>query len=228
MVLFSTKKIGKQGNIGEVLRKKREQMGWSVHQLSRWIAVAERYVEAIEAEEWERLPGEVYIRNFLRRYASEVDLEPQRVEKAYQQHSGMSYSTSISSLQRTLPLPAKHFMILPKYIRNGFVVLGICAVLAYLGWQANMYFSPPSLVVFSPTDDLITSQPTIELRGQTDPEVEVTVNDIPISVNAGSFSENLDLQSGINVLKITATKKQGIKSEIYRKVMWRANDISKN
>jgi hypothetical protein len=98
----------------------------------------------------------------------------------------------------------------------------------YLGWQAKMYFTPPELNIYAPIDNLITSEPNVLLQGSTDPEIEVKVNDVLISVNEGNFEEELDLQPGLNILKVTATKKHGPTNEVYRRVMWRTDEISNN
>lgn len=229
MVSFSVKKVKSvTGDLGELLQKKRQEAGFSLHQLSRRTLIAERYLEAIECEEWNRLPGEVYIKNFLKRYAFEVGLDPIRVENSYKRFGGWENNLSVKSLQKTLPLSSTHFMILPKYIRNFFIGCVLCILFGYLGWQAKMYFTPPELNIYTPVDNLITSEPNVLLQGSTDPEIEVKVNDVLISVNEGNFEEELDLQPGLNILKVTATKKHGPTNEVYRRVMWRTDEISNN
>ena len=221
MVSFTVKKIKSEiGELGELLASKRQAVGLSLSQLSRRTTIAERYLTAIELEDWTSLPGEVYIKNFLRRYALEVGLDPVRVEKKYQQSEKNISSGSIHSLQKTLPLPASQFIILPKFIRNFFIVILLFLLVGYIGWQTKSYFMPPQLSIFYPTDNLITTDANIVLSGATDPEIEIMINDVLVPVNNGQFEEELDLQPGVNIFKITATKKNGPTREVFRRVMW--------
>lgn len=222
MVSFTVKKIkNESSNLGDLLKKKRQEAGLSLAQLSRRTSIPEKYLTAIEAEDWLKLPGEVYIKNFLRRYASEVKLDPTRVEKKYEQSKVSLTASSINSLQKTLPLPASNFIILPKFIRNFLIIFLLVLLIGYIGWQAKAYFMPPELSIYYPTDNLITEVPTIILSGKTDPEVEVMVNNVSVPVNNGLFTEEIDLQPGVNILKIKAIKKNGPTKEEFVRVMWR-------
>lgn len=223
MVSFTVRKINTPiGELGELLAKKRQTAGWSLSQLSRRLSIAERYLVAIEAEDWQRLPGEVYILNFLRRYALAVGLDPARVEKKFQQQKPNLNSSSIHSLQKTLPLPARQFINLPKFVKNFFIFSLLLVLFGYISWQTKAYFTPPQLRIFYPTDNLIVAEPNIVLSGQTDSEAEVMINDILTAVNNGQFAEEIDLQPGINILKITATKKNGPAQEVFIRVWWRS------
>ncbi len=222
MVSFTVKKIKSEiSNLGDLLKKKRQEAGLSLPQLSRRTSIPEKYLIAIEAEDWLKLPGEFYIKNFLRRYAFEVKLDPTRIEKKYEQSKVSLTTSSINSLQKTLPLPVSNFIILPKFIRNFLIVFLLVLLISYIGWQAKAYFMPPELSIYYPTDNLITEVPTIILSGKTDPEVEVMVNNVLVTVNNGLFTEEIDLQPGVNILKIKAIKKNGPIKEEFVRVMWR-------
>ncbi len=226
MVFFTAKKIKQISNLGDVLKKKRRELGMSLSQISKRTLIAERYLQLIEDEDWQRLPGEIYIKNFLKRYAMELGLDSDRVLMSYSDN-GSAYETSIYSLQKTLPLAQSNFFNIPKLLRNSALILLVVLFVGYLGWQTNKIVTPPELSVYSPVDNLVTSESKIIIQGETEPEVEVTVNNISIPVNEGQFHEELDLQQGLNVLKITAQKKYSKQQVIYRKIMWKTNDISK-
>jgi len=221
---WQSRKINRLGDLGETLKRKRVELGFSLAQVSRHSLIAERYLEAIEQEDWNYLPGEAYVRNFLKRYANELRLDPNRVLKAYESQSGLIHQSSIGSLQRTLPLPSSSFMVLPKLIRNVVIVAVILLVVGYLAWQVNQILTPPQLIINSPVDNLVTEESQIVISGETDSEVEVAINDITIPVNKGKFKETIDLQVGLNMLKISASKKYGRPQVVYRQVMWQPED----
>ncbi|MGD9734633.1 MAG: helix-turn-helix domain-containing protein [Solirubrobacterales bacterium] len=64
------------GRIGDELRQERRARGIELEEIEAATGVRARFLEAIEEEEWERLPGEFYVRAFTRTYAAYLGLDP--------------------------------------------------------------------------------------------------------------------------------------------------------
>ncbi|MDA8345766.1 MAG: helix-turn-helix domain-containing protein [Thermaerobacter sp.] len=62
--------------IGEQLRAARSARGLSLQDVQKELRIREKYLEALEAENFEEIPGLVYARGFLRSYARYLDLDP--------------------------------------------------------------------------------------------------------------------------------------------------------
>ncbi len=62
--------------LGAMLRKRREAMGASLAEVETATKIRQKYLAAIEADEWQLLPGEVVGRGFLRNYATYLGLDP--------------------------------------------------------------------------------------------------------------------------------------------------------
>jgi len=64
--------------VGERLREERVRQGLSLADIATQTRISERFLEAIEAQDFDRLPGLVFTRNFVRQYASalKTDAEP--------------------------------------------------------------------------------------------------------------------------------------------------------
>lgn len=60
--------------LGELLRKAREARGLAISDVQEATKIRSRYLEAIEQGDFEALPGEVYVKGFLRNYAEAVGL----------------------------------------------------------------------------------------------------------------------------------------------------------
>lgn len=60
--------------LGELLRKAREARGLTISDVQDATKIRSRYLEAIEQGDFEALPGEVYVKGFLRNYAEAVGL----------------------------------------------------------------------------------------------------------------------------------------------------------
>src|SRR4051794_19910891 len=60
--------------IGDSLREARTRRGLSAADVQKGIRIRERYLTALEEERWELLPGEAYVKGFLRTYAEFLGL----------------------------------------------------------------------------------------------------------------------------------------------------------
>ena len=62
-------------SIGEKLRLEREARGIALRQISEQTRISIRYLEAIEADDYKRLPGGIFNRSFVRAYAKFVGVD---------------------------------------------------------------------------------------------------------------------------------------------------------
>lgn len=63
--------------IGDELRQVRQRQNLTLEQVSQRTKIPQRSLEAIEAEDFSRLPGIVFARNFVRLYALDLKLDPE-------------------------------------------------------------------------------------------------------------------------------------------------------
>ncbi len=69
---------------GENLRREREMRGVSLEEISSATKISMRFLEAIEREEFSKLPGGIFSRSFVRTYARYLGLDEERVVAEYQ------------------------------------------------------------------------------------------------------------------------------------------------
>ena len=68
---------------GVILRKAREEKGWSYSDVEDSIKIRVRYLEAMENEDYEILPGPIYSKGFLRNYSRLLGLNPEEIVNYY-------------------------------------------------------------------------------------------------------------------------------------------------
>jgi cytoskeleton protein RodZ len=73
-------------SIGETLRRERLRRGWSLEQVARETRIGLHLLEAIEADQFDRLPGGVFARNFVRQYAQMLELDDEGMIAAFRHH----------------------------------------------------------------------------------------------------------------------------------------------
>jgi len=69
---------------GENLRREREMRGVSLEEISSATKISLRFLEAIEREDFAKLPGGIFSRSFIRSYARYLGLDEERVVAEYQ------------------------------------------------------------------------------------------------------------------------------------------------
>ena len=71
--------MGVDGGVGATLRKARNRRKLGLSEVEAATRIRARYLRAIEAEEWDALPGGVYTRAFIRTYADHLGLDGARL-----------------------------------------------------------------------------------------------------------------------------------------------------
>jgi cytoskeleton protein RodZ len=69
---------------GENLRREREMRGVSLEEISSATKISLRFLEAIEREDFSKLPGGIFSRSFIRSYARYLGLDEERVVAEFQ------------------------------------------------------------------------------------------------------------------------------------------------
>ncbi len=65
--------------IGEKLRRQRTQLGLDIAQIAKETKIGTRLLQAIEAEDFDKLPGGVFRKSFVRQYASALGLQEEEI-----------------------------------------------------------------------------------------------------------------------------------------------------
>jgi cytoskeleton protein RodZ len=73
------------GSIGEKLRLERETQGIALRDISEQTRISMRYLEAIETDDYRRLPGGIFNRSFIRAYAKFIGYDEEQAIDEYTQ-----------------------------------------------------------------------------------------------------------------------------------------------
>src|SRR6185295_6818261 len=69
--------------IGEQLRLAREEQGIALREISNQTRISMRYLEAIETNDFKRLPGGIFNRSFVKAYAKHVGFDEHQALEGY-------------------------------------------------------------------------------------------------------------------------------------------------
>lgn len=76
------------GTLGQYLRSAREARGIDLHDAAQQTRIGIAYLKALEDEDFSRLPGEVFVKGFLKNYGKFLHLDESQVMKKYGELGG--------------------------------------------------------------------------------------------------------------------------------------------
>src|SRR5262249_29544573 len=123
-----------KGTFGERLKRERELREVSINELMKATRISQRFLEALENEDWAKLPGGVFGRAFVRTIGRYLGLDEESFLADYDAARGdVSHGGGSTKLEERIPSP-------PGWIPIAAVLalLAILAGLAYAGryaWQ---------------------------------------------------------------------------------------------
>jgi cytoskeletal protein RodZ len=217
---FTKRPLVAGATLGERLRTLRSEVRLTPEEIGAQISVAAKYIVAIEESRYKDLPGLVYARQFVRRYADYLATDVEMAMSIFEQEYAVVSKTGPAA--RPL-LTARANTEFPWYRRHFRLILSsvvVALVLSYIGIQVVRNFLPPRLDITNPAKDISTKELQYTIRGQTDPSAAVSINDQDVqAINNGTFSVTVDLHVGINALKISATKKHSSARVVIRNIL---------
>lgn len=180
---------------GALLKSAREQAKLSEEDVARELRMTATKVRALEADEYEKLHSDTFIRGYLRTYAKLLNLDPNAILEAYKQarrEAGLADEPEESPLQINVPAPARS---MGKFI--------VWIVLLLVGiWALSVWF-------------LGNREETVEPGPVMDPtaEIEAPASDF----NSGQASDlqetSLRETPGTEGANLNAANQQGLATE---------------
>lgn len=146
MVQSSEGKPNIADGLGEFLRRERELRHISLDEVAERTKISRRYLEAIEEGRYDRLPGEAFVRGFIRSYAQSVGLDPQDTLLRYSQ-GRVAQAPSVTRAEPTAPGYGGHdARSLLWLLVAGLVVVGgiLCAIVTFHDGFSRWRFAWPT------------------------------------------------------------------------------------
>jgi cytoskeleton protein RodZ len=96
-----------KGNFGELLKREREMREVTLNEVTVATRIAPRFLEAFEREEWEKLPGGVFNRGFVRAIARYLGLNEENLLSEYDLAYGEQKPVAPPLIENPIPSPPK-------------------------------------------------------------------------------------------------------------------------
>jgi cytoskeletal protein RodZ len=206
MASWQQKNINRSQTLAEKIKQTRLDMGLELANISKKINIPLKYLELLEAGEYQSLPGDIYARAWLKKYAKVLALDTDGLLVDFQIEKNIN--KKIEEIGKTEKKRFNLTWLRPYLLRWLMIVLVAGALLSYLVWEIFNIVQAPKLVLLEPSNNHKTIDASIDISGQTEPEVQLNINGEQVLLdNQGYFKKNINLARGLNNLEISAKKK---------------------
>lgn len=194
-------------SVGEILKSKRIEKGLSLEEVQKQTKISLCFLEAIEENDFNRIPNGTTAKGFIRNYAMLLGLSPDYFLAIFRR----DYVENQTGL--VLPRPIVQSTITPRSWwtpKATVVAVVIGLVLLTAGYLARQYYSlnnGPGLSLDSPKDGQ-TFYGKVLVSGVTEPDAVVHVQGILIAVEEnGHFREEMVLPRGDNIVTVESVNR---------------------
>ena len=91
-------------SVGETLRRERLRRKIELAQVAAELKISARMLEAMEADQYDKLPGGVFAKSFVRQYANLLGLDADEVATQFEQAARLPELTNLAELRRPRPV----------------------------------------------------------------------------------------------------------------------------
>jgi cytoskeleton protein RodZ len=145
-------------SLGRTLREARERLGLSLAEVAGQIKFAPRQIEALEADDYKRLPEMAFVRGFVRSYARILQLDPQSLLALLPQQESAAVVLEPASVE--VPFPRAHAFSPQNLIWMGAALVLAVLVVVFAVWH---YKTPQPQAEGVPTQTAIPMPAEIQV-----------------------------------------------------------------
>ena len=202
--------------VGDILKGEREKKNITLAQVEKHIKIREKYLIAIENNDWAFFNSKIYITGIIKNYAKFLDLDRDKMLAFFRR----DYER-LEEVRFKKRMPKKYLAPQTRKI----VYFGIAAIFlfffTYFGYQLKLYFIPPTIEILSPKVNKFNDESKIKIVGKTTKDSSISIFGERVYQNKqGIFEYDFPLHKGSNELQIEVVsasgKKRVVKKEFFR------------
>ncbi|MCG3159826.1 MAG: hypothetical protein JMDDDDMK_00846 [Acidobacteria bacterium] len=171
--------------LGQQFKQSREEKGISLHEIAESTHIGVRFLQAIENDSYDILPGGVFNRAFVRKFARQVGFDEEQAVKLYEEQleeqggePEQRYQMGVEDFE-SRPTSGNGLLL-------SFVALMILGALAYAAYQ---YFAPAGSESGGPVANLST--PSVTPDASASPSPSPAASPTPEPAPAGAMRVQL-------------------------------------
>src|SRR3990167_724812 len=200
----------------DLLRDQMEAKGVTLERVKQQTGIAERYIMAFLEGKKEKLPAAPYVRGYLIRIASLLDLNGQELWKMYENElvSKRSGAKDIMPFNRYALKKINKKMVVGALVAALFAFYGIMNVSRFLGGGQLEIVNPAA-------ETVVTTANLITLSGKSSPNDKLMIDNEEVPVDeSGNFSKEYTLLPGLNRVEFSVKRLLGREIRTVRQIIY--------
>ena len=202
---------------GEALREAREEIRQSAKEVADKLQTPVRVIEALEREDFLRLPPRVYARAFLRKYSEYLGFSGEEILKEFDLAKQEAVPDEVRVNSR-----AKSERLFKMFSRrvgaaSFSIIIVVLAIVVYFSYALRHVWGGPELVIIKPAENFVIDQERVRVSGSVEEGADVFLNGRALAVGEdGVFGEDALLHKGLNMLEFEAIDRLGKTRKVVR------------
>lgn len=200
--------------LGQRLKEERLSKNLTIEEVAKATKIRPQFISAIEQSNYKQLPSKAYAQGFVKNYVSFLGL-PIRDSMAmfrreFDEREYVEVLPESFTQQKEIPLYKINWYKTALGIAVIFILLA-----GFLFFQYRAALFDPSVRIISPKDNSTISSDDLSVKGNTDSNNTVVVNNDAAYVDTGgNFTKNVTLFQGKNTITVIVANKFGRKKII--------------
>lgn len=205
--------------VGQILREERERKFYTLDEIEKVTKIRKELLEALEADNFAKLPPATFIQGFIKSYGRFLGLDPQKLLAVFRrEYSDRKNPPRILQTFEN-PLTTRRFNFTPTKLISLLVVSLVLVFFTYLWFEYRFLVLSPPLDVSSPKDQSTVKSEMVNVSGKTDPEARLAINNQDVTISKdGDFEVSIKLSEGVNKISVKAISKFGKVAAVERTV----------
>lgn len=202
-------------SIGETIKEARTKKKLSKEKLETVTKIKKGFIEALENSSWDTLPDYPVVSGFVKSIAGALDLDDSHLMALLRR----DYPPKVLRVNPNPEMRDK-FKWGPRSTFATGVIVILLIVFTYLGLSYLRFISPPSLELQEPVENQVVVKTQLPVRGKTDPEAFIEVNNQPVIVGEdGYFESEVEIFGGTEEIVVTAKSRSGKETVVRRNII---------
>lgn len=212
---FERQELSKTRTTADRIRSLRLAKGVGLDFVAKKLNIPEKYLNHLETGQHDSLPGDIYVRAWLKKIAEYYQISSNELLVDYRLEKNIKHKIAKVENRHSRRRLVDSNFLRPKTLRWLLVIVIVLALLVYLVFELVAIIAPPYLNISQPPNNYKTSESVVEIVGQTKAEAQVLINGelIPLDKD-GRFKKVVNLTTGLNNLQISAKKKHSQVKEL--------------
>ena len=200
---------------GEVIKQARLKKKLSREKLESRTKIKKEFIEALENSRWDSLPEYPVVFGFVKNIADTLGLDRPNLTALLRR----DYPPKVLRVNPKPEIQDK-FKWGPRATFATAVAVVLLVVLVYLGVSYLNFIRPPFLELQEPVDNQLVVKKALFVRGKTNPEAFIEVNNQPVLVGEeGYFETEIEIFEGTEEVFVRAKSRSGKETVIRRKIV---------